>query len=78
MCVCRNVRGVHATIVVVEKQYYMLLVCVGSLCARAVLTSLAHPAVQYFSTLSHKRRNFRGKKVIEHKMRVLIFSATFV
>jgi len=31
-------------------------------------------AVQYFSTLSHKRHDFRKKKVIEHEMCVLIFS----
>jgi hypothetical protein len=34
-------------------------------------------APQYFSTLSHKRCDFQ-KKVIEHEMRVLIFSAVFV
>jgi len=30
-----------------------------------------------FPTLSHKRHDFRGKKFIEHKMCVLIFSTTF-
>jgi len=35
-------------------------------------TSLAYPAVQYFSTCSHKRHDLQ-KKVIEHKMCVLIF-----
>jgi hypothetical protein len=33
-------------------------------------------APQYFSTLSHKRHDFR-EKVIEHKMRVLVFSTNF-
>jgi hypothetical protein len=33
----------------------------------------------HFSTLSHKRYDFRGgKKVTEHKMCVLIFCTTFV
>ena len=42
-----------------------------------ILSSVACPALQYFSTLSHKRYGFRKKKNIEHKMRLLIFSTTF-
>ena len=41
---------------------------------RIMLSLVAYPAVQYFSTWSHKRHDFPEKKVIEHKMRVLIFS----
>jgi len=41
-------------------------------------SSVACLAVQYFSTLSRRRQDFRKKKVIEHKMYVLIFSTTFV
>jgi len=41
-------------------------------CARAVLSSMACPALQYLSTLSHKQHDFRRKtKVIEHKTCVL-------
>ena len=39
---------------------------------------VACPAEQYFPTLSHKRHDFRKKKVIEHKMCVLVFSRNFV
>jgi hypothetical protein len=45
-------------------------------CACAVLSCVACPALQYFSTFSHNRHDFREKKtkVTEHKMCVLIFS----
>jgi hypothetical protein len=46
-------------------------------CACAILLSVVCPAIQYFSTLSHKRHDFR-KTVIEDKMWVLITSTTFV
>ena len=40
--------------------------------ACAILSSVAYLALQYFSTLSHKRHSFR-KNVIGHKTCVLIF-----
>ena len=44
---------------------------------RVVLSFVPCRAIPYFSTLPHKRHDFR-KKVIEHKLCALIFSTTFV
>ena len=47
-------------------------------CACVILSSVACPSLQYFSTLPNKRHDFRKKKtVIEPKMYALIFSTTF-
>ena len=45
-------------------------------CAGAILSAVACPDLQYFSTFSQKRHDFREKKVTERKMGVLIFSTT--
>jgi hypothetical protein len=44
---------------------------------RIILSSVACLALPYFSTLSHKCHDFR-KYVIKNKVRVLIFTTTFV
>ena len=44
---------------------------------RIILPPVACPALLCFSTLSHKRHDFQKKKVIEHKMCVLITSTSF-
>jgi hypothetical protein len=43
-----------------------------------VIPSVVSPTLQGFFTLAHKRHDFHKKKVIEHKMYVLIFSTTLV
>ena len=60
------------------------------MCARILVLVIQHtkrlrhiaicgrPAVKYFSTLSHKRNDFRGKIYIEHKMRVFCISEKFL
>ena len=44
---------------------------------RIILSSVACPALPYFSTLSHKRHDCRKKKLLNTKS-VLSFSVTFV
>ena len=78
-------RCARPTIVAVERQYFFLysecvFVALGIQNAMRLryLSFVACLALQYFSALSHKQHDFRKKKIIEHKMRVLIFSTTFV
>ena len=73
MCFCVILR---------ERERKCVCVCVWPLlfsmqCDYTILSSVACPTLQYFSTLSHKRREFR-KKVTEHKTCAVIFSTTFI
>jgi hypothetical protein len=66
-----------------SSKYYIFSVCLqtyvhSTQCACAILLPAAYPALQYFSTFSHKRHRFFGKKVTEHKICVLIVSTAFV
>ena len=57
---------------------HVALLIQHAMCMRHIVTSFVAPlAPPCFSTLSHKRRDFR-KKVVEQKMYVLSFSITFV
>ena len=67
---CCSGKTIHIT--------YSVVYVSGTQCACVVLLSMACPAVQYFSTLSHKRKDFREKRFIKYKMYVLLFSTTFV
>jgi len=66
-----------------SSNYYIFWVCVSvSLVIqdamrmrRIILSTVACPAVPYYSTCSHKRQDSRKKK-IEHKMYVVILSTT--
>ena len=78
-----TLRHVHANIVVVEKQWVLhnrvyVFVASGTQDAMHMRHTVICGCLQYFSTFSHKRHDFRRKKkVTEHKMCVTISSTTF-
>ena len=45
---------------------------------RIILSSVACLGLRYFSTLCHKRQDFRERKKVSHMKCVMIFSTTFV
>jgi len=51
-------------------------------CACAIWSSVASPALEYFSTSLHERRDFREKKIIEHetllRLSLQLFPETFL
>jgi hypothetical protein len=58
---------------------YIALICqLAKRLRRIIVSSVACPTLSYFSKLSHKRHDFRGKKIIENIMCVLMFSKTVV
>jgi hypothetical protein len=56
---------------------FVVLVIQHAVCMCLLYNLCPAPLNHIFTTLSHKRHDFR-KKIIEHKMCVLIFSTTFV
>ena len=76
-----TLRRVLTTIVAVEKQWVLhdlsgALVALG-IQLGAILSSVACPVLQYFSTFSHKRQDFRKKKLLNTKYVFFYFLCDF-
>ena len=82
MCVCVCVRAdayvcFRACVGVGARALVCVCVRVASMQRATISPSEAYLATPHFSTLSNNRHDFR-KKVIEHKIRILIISTTFI
>jgi hypothetical protein len=76
---CNHCCSGKATSITDSECAFLALVIHHKICIHdIVLSSVACPAPQYFSTLSHKWYDFREKtKFIAHKICIFIFSTTF-
>jgi hypothetical protein len=68
-------RGKAVSVIYSESVSVALAIHHARCMRRSILSSTAYLAIHYFT--SHRRHEFR-KKVVEHKMCVLIFSTSFV
>ena len=74
---CHNCYSLKAIIITYSECVFVALVIQHAMrMHRITLSSVACPALNYFSPLSHKCHDFR--KVIEHKICALFSSTTFV
>jgi hypothetical protein len=71
-------RGKAMSITCSERAVVTLVIRHAKRMRRIVLSPVASPALPYFSTLSHKRHDFRGEKITKYNISVLIFSTRFV